>query len=134
LVVAGAAVALSLGLGRTGLPGAPAPPSSAALKLHAVSQATGAEASMQVDKKRWGTEVTLQVTHVKGPVTCRLFAISKDGGSEAVMGWTVPADGYGTTVQPTPLILRGGTYIQTADITRYEVRTLDGGLLVSVPA
>jgi hypothetical protein len=132
MLVAGAVVAASLALGRSGLPGAP-PISPTAPKLHAVSNATGTEATVEMEPKRWGSQVTLQVTHVKGPVTCRLLAVSGTGRSEVVMGWTVPPEGYGTDAQPAPLVLYGGTDLPATDLVRFEVRTLGGALLVSVP-
>jgi anti-sigma factor RsiW len=110
------------------------PAVSAAPKLHAVSQNTGTEATVQVDGKRWGSQVTLQVTHVKGPLACRLVAVSKDGQSEVVMGWSVPPEGYGTKEQPDPLVLVGGTDLPPSSLARLEVRTVSGALLVSVPA
>jgi anti-sigma factor RsiW len=131
LIVAGAVVAVSIGLGRGNLPGPLTP--TAAEKLHAVSQSTGAEATVQVEEKRWGSQVTLEITHVKGPVACRLLAISKEGQSEVVMGWSVPPEGYGTPAQPKPLLLHGGTDLAAGNLSRLEVRTVNGALLVSVP-
>ncbi|NJC72082.1 zf-HC2 domain-containing protein [Planosporangium thailandense] len=131
-LMAGALVAVSLGLGRTALPGLP-PVSPAAQKLHAVDDLTGAEATVQVEQKKWGSQVTLQMARVKGPVTCRLVAVSKTGQSNVVMGWSVPPAGYGTAAQPDPLVLHGGTDLQLGDVSRFEVRTVSGNLLVSVP-
>jgi anti-sigma factor RsiW len=132
LIVAGAVVAVNFGLGQRGLPGARIP--TAAEKLHAVSQTTGTEATVQVEGEPWGSQVTLQITHVKGPVACRLLAIDKDGRSEVVMGWSVPPEGYGTPAHPDPLLVHGGTDVATANLSRFEVRTVNGTLLVSVPA
>jgi hypothetical protein len=132
LVIAGAVVAVSLGFGRVGLPGAP-DPSANAIRLHAVSETTGADATVQVDAKRWGSQVTLRITHLTGPISCRLMAVSKEGRSEVVMGWSVSPDGYGTHSQPNPLILHGGTDITGADLSHFEVRTVTGVLLVNVP-
>lgn len=132
VLVAGALVAVSLGLGRAGLPG-PSPVAASAQKLHAVDDLTGAEATVQVESKRWGSQVTLQMARVKGPVTCRLVAVSRTGQSNVVMGWSVPPAGYGTAAQPDPLVLYGGTDLRPEDVSRFEVRTVNGNLLVSVP-
>jgi hypothetical protein len=132
LLITGALVAVGLGLGRTGLPGLP-PSSPTAQKLHAVDEVTGAEATVQMEPKRWGSQVTLQVARVNGPVRCRLVAVSKTGQSEVVMGWSVPPGGYGTATQPDPLVMHGGTDLQPGDLSRFEIRTVDGNLLVSVP-
>jgi|tagenome__1003787_1003787.scaffolds.fasta_scaffold20377410_1 hypothetical protein len=109
------------------------PVTSAAPRLHAVSQQTGTDASVQVDAKKWGSDVTLEIAHVTGPVTCRLVAVSKDGQSEILMGWNVPPEGYGTSEQPKSLVLRGSTAITRSDLSKLEVRTTSGSLLVSVP-
>jgi hypothetical protein len=110
-----------------------APAVSAAPKLHAVSQQTATEASVWVDGKKWGSEVTLEIAHVTGPVTCRLVAVSRDGQSEILMGWNVPPEGYGTSEQPKSLLLHGSTAIARSDLSKLEVRTTSGSLLVSVP-
>ena len=131
LLFAGAAVAVSL---RFGAPaGLPVPAALTNPQLHAVSSTTGAEATLQVDRKRWGSQVTLKVDHVKGPVTCRLIAVSKTGRSEIVMGWNEPPKGYGGSADPGPLVIYGGTDIAPSDLARFEVRTVGGALLVNVP-
>jgi hypothetical protein len=132
VVIAGALVAVGLGLGRTGLPGLP-PTSPTAQKVHAVDQFTGTEATVQLEPKRWGSQVTLQVARVNGPVRCRLVAVSRTGQSEVVMGWSVPPAGYGTATQPDPLVVHGGTDLKPGDVSRFEIRTVTGNLLVSVP-
>jgi anti-sigma factor RsiW len=115
------------------LPGQPPAATSAAPKLRAVSQTTGTNAIVQLDPKKWGSEVTLEITRVRGPVTCHLVAVTRDGRSEIVMGWTVPPEGYGTSAHPDSLVLRGGTAIPRSDMSRLEVRTTNGAVLVSVP-
>lgn len=131
LIVAGAVVAVNFGLGQRGLPGIHT--ATTAEKLHAVSQSTGTEATVQVEREPWGSQVALQITHVKGPVACRLLAVDKDGHSEVVMGWSVPPEGYGTPAHPAPLLVHGGTDVATANLSHFEVRTVNGNLLVSVP-
>jgi hypothetical protein len=110
-----------------------APVTSAAPKLHAVSQQTDTEASVWVDGKKWGSQVTLEIDHVTGPATCRLVAVSRNGQTEILMGWNVPPEGYGTSEQPKSLVLRGSTAITRSDLSKLEVRTTSGSLLVSVP-
>ncbi|GAA1809292.1 zf-HC2 domain-containing protein [Planosporangium flavigriseum] len=132
-LIAGAFAAVGLGLRPVGLPG-PQPLTAAAQKLHAIDRFTGTEATVQLAPKRWGSQVTLQVARVDGPVRCRLVAVSKTGQSEVVMGWSVPPGGYGTATQPDPLVLHGGTDLQPGDVSRLEIRTVNGNLLVSVPA
>ncbi|GII23733.1 zf-HC2 domain-containing protein [Planosporangium mesophilum] len=132
LFVAGGAVAVSLGLTGNELPGVP-PMSPVAQRLHAADPNTGADATVQMEPKQWGSQVTLRLTRVDGPLVCRLVAVSKAGRSEVVMGWSVPPGGYGTTARPGPLVLHGGTDLRPSDLSRLEVRTGAGTLLVAVP-
>jgi hypothetical protein len=136
VLVAGAGGAVAAGqLGLLDQPGQQqnAPVTSAAPKLHAVSQQTDTEASVWVDGKKWGSEVTLEIDHVVGPASCRLIAVSRSGQSETLMSWNVPPEGYGTSQQPRSLVLHGSTAISRSDLSRLEVRTTGGSLLVSVP-
>jgi anti-sigma factor RsiW len=132
LFVAGGVVAVSLGLTGNGLPGVPAM-SPVAQRLHAADPNTGADATVQMEAKRWGSQVTLRLARVDGPLVCRLVAVSKAGRSEVVMGWSVPPGGYGTTTRPEPLVLHGGTDLRPSDLSRLEIRTIAGALLVAVP-
>jgi hypothetical protein len=49
----------------------------------------------------------------------------------------VPADGYGTSDQPAPLLFQTGTALVRADIAQLQVRALESGgastVLVTVP-
>jgi hypothetical protein len=49
------------------------------------------------------------------------------------VGWSVPPEGYGTPAHPDPLLVHGGTNVATANLSHFEVRTVNGNLLVSVP-
>jgi hypothetical protein len=93
----------------------------------ATDKATGAHAKVWLKQDAWGTGVTLKLDHVKGPHTCQLVAVSKSGGSEPVMSWTVGPAGYGSSMaKPDPLTISGSTAMKRSDIVSFEIRVTDG--------
>ncbi|MFF2543944.1 anti-sigma factor family protein [Kitasatospora sp. NPDC058063] len=112
-----------------------APPAVVAMaeQFSATDPSTGAHATVGLDGAAWGTRVSLQLSGVQGPLTCRLVAVSRTGEQQTVTSWSVPASGYGGgdgTVRTT-----GGAALQPGDIDHFEVRVQDSGaLLVAVPA
>lgn len=104
-------------------------------QFSATDPATGARATVGVDSKTWGSQISLELSHVQGPLSCDLVAVSRAGDRQTVTTWSVPAAGYGTTgAAPAALRTSGGTGFQPADIDHFEIRTLDGAtLLVTVP-
>lgn len=94
---------------------------------------TKAAAKLGLERTLWGTKVSMVLSNVRGPLKCQLVAISKTGAADPALSWTVTPEGYGTTEQPAPLSLEGGTAVPRDDIARFEVRTSDGTTLVTVP-
>ncbi|MER6400794.1 anti-sigma factor family protein [Kitasatospora sp. NPDC059973] len=107
----------------------------AAQQFTATDPTTGAHAVVGVDGKGWGSQVSLELSNVQGPLSCDLVAVSHTGERWTVTSWSVPAAGYGTTgAAPAALRTTGGTGLQPTDIDHFEVRTLDGAtVLVTVP-
>ncbi|MEU6850144.1 zf-HC2 domain-containing protein [Actinacidiphila alni] len=95
--------------------------------------ATGVRATVGVADKNWGSVVDLRLSGVRGPLTCKLVVVARDGNGQTVASWSVPAAGYGVDTQPTPLTVHGAAGLHKADISRFDVRAEDGKLLVSVP-
>ncbi|MDX3093522.1 zf-HC2 domain-containing protein [Streptomyces sp. ME01-24h] len=93
---------------------------------------TGVKATVGVNKKKWGSEVGLTLAGVKGPLTCRLVVVGKDGSQQTVGSWSVPPAGYGISGQPNPLTLDGSAGMRPDDISRFDVVTSQGQRLVSV--
>ncbi len=83
--------------------------------------------------KAWGTQVTLDLSKVRGPLKCDLVAMSATGQTQVAMAWMVPAAGYGVPGHPAHLIIEGGTAIPRKDLTRLEVEVVHGGTLLSIP-
>ncbi|MFI0943704.1 zf-HC2 domain-containing protein [Streptomyces sp. NPDC021020] len=134
LVVGGPVIAvLSVQNGGSGSPSAEA--GGFGTQQHTGSDpATGVSAVVGVTDKGWGSMIDLRLTGVRGPLTCRLLVYALDGDQQTVATWSVPADGYGTDTQPTPLTVHGAAGLHPGDITHFEIRTERGDLLVSVPA
>ncbi|NUK21173.1 zf-HC2 domain-containing protein [Streptomyces lunaelactis] len=125
LIVALPAAAVALQDGR----------SAAGQQIVAKDATTGVTAAAAVEDRTWGTSVALRLSRLTGPRTCRLVAIGKDGIEHPVLTWSVPAGGYGFPGSPgheEPLDIEGGTDLPSADIGRWEVRTLDGQRLISL--
>ncbi|GAA2602070.1 zf-HC2 domain-containing protein [Actinomadura fulvescens] len=94
---------------------------------------TGAAGVVGLESKAWGTHVGLELRNVRGPLKCRLEAVSRTGERTVVTGWRVPDKGYGVPGSPAPLVTHGGTSIPRADLDRFEVRIEGGGTLLTIP-
>lgn len=102
-------------------------------QFEATNETTQTRAKVGLETRLWGTEVSLELSNVRGPLKCALVAVSKSGQNDTAMTWTVAEEGYGTPEQPSPLVLEGGTAVQRGNIDHFEVRTADGATLVTVP-
>ncbi|MGP3923233.1 zf-HC2 domain-containing protein [Streptomyces sp. 8N616] len=146
LLAAAAALVLGssvvAGLGRSGAaPGAPTSAKEQVLaldeKVRHTDPGSGVAAMVGMEKRDWGTDVGLEVKNVRGPLTCRLLAVGRNGDEQTVATWSVPPSGYGvpgTASQNEFLWAQGAAAMDRADIERFEVRTLDGTRLVAVKA
>ncbi|WP_405580847.1 anti-sigma factor family protein [Streptomyces sp. NBC_01190] len=95
--------------------------------------ATGASAVVGITDKGWGSMVDLRLSGVRGPLTCSLLAIGRNGAKQTVATWSVPYEGYGTDAHPRPLTVHGAAGLHKDDISHFEVQDSTGKLLVKVP-
>ena len=103
-------------------------------QLHsATDPGTGVAGTVGLVAKAWGTQVTLDLSEVHGPVECELVAVSKTGDRRVVMGWLVPAPGDGVPGHPAHLVLQGGTSIRVNDLAWVDVDVVQGRTLLSIP-
>lgn len=123
------------------LPPAAAPPADGAQallangqRLTATDPKTGVSGVVAWEPKAWGSRIALQLTKVRGPLDCRLVAVTPSGDTRVVTGWAVPDKGYGVPGSPVALTVEGGVGLQPSDIDRFEVKTGDGRSLLTVPA
>jgi predicted anti-sigma-YlaC factor YlaD len=99
----------------------------------ATDPATGVTGTVGLVAKAWGTQVTLDLAGVHGPVECQLIAVSKTGEQKVVTGWFVPAPGDGVPGHPAHLLVQGGTAIEKGNLTRFEVTVVNGRTLLTIP-
>jgi len=110
------------------------PPPAVAGQLHsATDPGTGVAGTVALVAKAWGTQVTLDLSRVHGPVECELVAVSRTGERRVVMGWLVPAPGDGVPGHPAHLVLVGGTSIPRNDLARVDVDVVNGRTLLTIP-
>lgn len=103
-------------------------------QLHsATDPGTGVAGTVGLVAKAWGTQVTLDLSKVRGPAECELVAVSRTGERRVVMGWLVAAPGDGVPGHPAHLVIRGGTSIARSDLARVDVDVVNGRTLVSIP-
>ncbi|OPC83825.1 hypothetical protein B4N89_25385 [Embleya scabrispora] len=93
----------------------------------------GAVARIALENKAWGTNLALELRNVRGPLKCSLVAVDRAGKEQQISSWMVPPKGYGVPGSEAPLVLQTGTWTPKGDLARFDVRTSDGGTLVSVP-
>ncbi|RLL67119.1 zf-HC2 domain-containing protein [Streptomyces sp. Z26] len=101
----------------------------------ATDPGTEVDATVSLLRKPWGTYVTLRIGNLRGPRECDLVVVGLDGERRTVGSWSVPKYGYGIegTRWNEPLYITGGAGLTPDRIDRFEVRTLDGERLASVP-
>jgi len=103
-------------------------------QLHKASDAsTGATGTVGLVAKTWGTQVTLDLAGVHGPVECQLIAVARNGQRKVVTGWLVPAPGDGVPGHPAHLLVQGGTAIPLSTLARFEVIIINGPTLLTIP-
>jgi hypothetical protein len=120
--------------GGGGRPATPVPHSTAAPQPSAVPVAdqvtwtdphTQVRARIGLDKKEWGTALTIRIEGAPPGARCHLYAVGKNGSRDIAAGWQVKAEGYGDFF--------GSTMIPRDQLTSFEVVTADGRTLVTVP-
>lgn len=90
-----------------------------------------------LESHEWGTQVSIAVAQITGPLACQLVAVGEDSQGEVVYTWNVPPEGYGSKANPEVLFLQGVTALSRKSIKSIELQTVrpdgeQGGLLVAV--
>jgi hypothetical protein len=111
-----------------------APPSVAFGQAHsAVDPGTGVSAKVGLVSMKWGTQVTLDLASVRGPLDCQLIAVTATGERRVVAEWKVPRAGYGVPGHPGHLLIHASTAIPDRQLASFAVTVRHGRTLVSVP-
>ncbi|WP_077796467.1 zf-HC2 domain-containing protein [Streptomyces sp. JHA26] len=97
------------------------------VRLTAADERTGVWARVTAAEEAWGSDVEVEVKDGAGPRACRLVAVGRDGTEETVTTWSAPGH------DARPNTLRGGAALRPGQTARYEVRTMDGERLVTLP-
>jgi hypothetical protein len=135
VAVGAAACAAALGGGvAVGIVTAQGPASTGVVgqRHMATDPTTGVTGTVGLVAKSWGTQVTLDLADVHGPIECQLIAISKTGEQKVVTGWFVPAPGDGVPGHPAHLLVQGGTAIPLANLARFKVTVVQGPTLLTI--
>jgi anti-sigma factor RsiW len=107
---------------------------SAGEKLTGADAATGVRGMVAMRATGWGTDIGMELSHVKGPLVCTLVAVSRTGERRTVTEWGVPPQGYGFPGTPPSLQVHGGTAMDRADLARFDVEVEGSGrTLLSIP-
>jgi hypothetical protein len=107
------------------------------LPLTATDALSGATLSVAIDPRSWGSQLSVTIGNIHGPVTCTLQVIDTSGHAETAGSWAVSAEGYGTAEHPGKLTFTAATSVSEQNISRIEVRTgtdANASTLVSVKA
>jgi putative zinc finger protein len=136
LLAAAACLVLLAGGILAGRAVAPGQPSGvvtmAGIQHQAVNPASGIKGIVGLTPHPWGTQVILQLSHVRGPLDCELIAVSRSGQQRVMVGWLVPATGYGVSSHPADLLIEGGTSIQMNDLASIKVQVRNGPTLLNI--
>jgi hypothetical protein len=135
LLSGGVAAGIAAASGRSAHPAGP----SAAITLQgqrhaATNPGTGARAVVGLVAQAWGTQVTLDLSGVRGPLRCELVAVSRSGERRVIAWWMVPSPGYGVPGHPGHLVLAGSSSVPRDQLALLIVSVVGGPTLVSVPA
>jgi hypothetical protein len=99
----------------------------------ATDPATHAVGVVATRAEPFGAEVGLDLSGIRGPLTCRLVAVLRSGRQQPVTEWAVPPKGYGVPGSPDHLQVHGGISARPGDVSHFDVLVEGGGRLVSIP-
>ncbi|SCG77102.1 anti-sigma factor family protein [Micromonospora humi] len=92
---------------------------------NATDAGTGVKTTMWLAKKEYGTQISVQLSRLPGPRTCRLLVVRKNSTTEVVGTWSVPGSGYGTNQNQLSLLLSASTSAPLGDIQKVQVQSVD---------
>jgi putative zinc finger protein len=133
---AAAGIVLLAGGAAAGIAAHPGSPSAVALagqRHSATAAGTGVTGTVGLVSMGWGTQVTLDLSKVRGPLTCELISVSRTGQQHVVLSWRVPRAGYGVPGHPAHLLVEGGTPIPRSQLAHFVITVAQGPTLLTIP-
>ncbi len=98
-----------------------------AVRITATDERSGVWAQITTEDEDYGSQVELKVKDGAGPRYCHLVAIGRDGSEQTVTTWDVERH------YARENTMMGASWMHPDEIVRYEVRTMDGEHLVTLP-
>ncbi|MFI0350695.1 anti-sigma factor family protein [Actinomadura sp. 9N407] len=87
----------------------------------------GVKGEIVLYRKKWGTKIELYLAGAPYGGTCRFFAVARDGQRDMLGSWHVAyRKGFGQYM--------GSTMFHREQLSSFEIVTLDGRPLLSIPA
>ena len=138
LLGAAAGVVLLAGGAAAGLAVAAQPSSlvsqDAGRTVSAVDEQTGVHGKVSLVAKPFGTQLTVDLAQIQGPLECQFIAVSRTGERFQVGTWFLPPHvKFGSRSHPEHLLLKGWTTIKPGDLSRIDVVAEGHGTQVSIP-
>jgi hypothetical protein len=137
LLGAAAGVALlaggvGVGLAVAGQPASQVSP--AGRTVSTVDKLTGVHGTVSLLAKPFGTQVTVDLAQIQGPLQCQFVAVSHTGTRFLIGTWFLPPHvKFGSRSHPQHLLLKGWTTIKPGDLARIDVVAKGHGTEVSIP-
>jgi Putative zinc-finger len=101
--------------------------------VSAVDEQTGVRAKATLLAKPFGTQVTVDLAQIQGPLECRFIAVSRTGTRFQIGTWFLPPHvKFGSPSHPEHLLLKGWTTIKPGDLSRIDVVAEGHGTQVSI--
>jgi hypothetical protein len=102
--------------------------------VSAVDGQTGVHGKATLVAKPFGTQVTVDLAQIQGPLECQFIAVSRTGARFQIGTWFLPPHvKFGSRSHPQHLLLKGWTTIKPGDLSRIDVVAKGHGTQVSIP-
>jgi hypothetical protein len=100
----------------------------------ATSPVTGVHGTVGLVAKPFGTQVTVDLAQIQGPLECQFIAVSRTGARFQIGTWFLPPHvKFGSRSHPEHLLLKGWTTIKPGDLSRIDVVAEGHGTQISIP-
>jgi putative zinc finger protein len=99
-------------------------------QVSATDPQTHVSAQIGMERKEWGTALVVQLQGAPPGTRCDLVTLAKDGRQDVAAGWQVGqawgTGGYAATT------FHGSTMMSSTEIRAFEIRTVDGRVLLTI--